>query len=212
MRGMYRALRSALGVLRRLAGLLETGLLALDDAGVTREQPGLLERRAVGLGVDRVEAAGHAEAQGAGLTGDAAAVDAGDDVEATLELEVRERLVHDLLVQLVGEVVVQRAAVDRPLAGAGDDAHAGDGLLATAGGRRGGDGRRAGGGVSGRSALGAVGDALLVGLVGLFDLGGGVSHDVPHSDFLDRTDDYWEICLISYGVACWAWCGWLGPE
>src|SRR6478736_8397406 len=113
---------SALAELRRLARLLETGLLALDDAGVTREQPGLLERRAVGLDVDGVQAAGHAEAQGAGLTGDAATVDAGDDVEAALELEVRERLVHDLLVQLVGEVGVQRPAVDRPLAGARDDA------------------------------------------------------------------------------------------
>ena len=36
--------------------------------------------------VDRVEAAGHAEAQRAGLAGDAAAVDAGDHVEAALEL------------------------------------------------------------------------------------------------------------------------------
>ena len=33
-----------------------------------------------------VQAAGHAEAQRAGLAGDAAAVDAGDDVEAALEL------------------------------------------------------------------------------------------------------------------------------
>src|SRR3954453_7857614 len=117
MRGMKPSLRSALAVLRRLAGLLETGLLALDDAGVTREQPGLLERGAVGLFVDRVQAASHAEAQGAGLTGDAAAVDAGDHVEAALQLEVRERLVHDLLVQLVREVALQGAAVDGPLAG-----------------------------------------------------------------------------------------------
>src|SRR5688500_12596877 len=101
MRGIKALPRSALAVLRRLTGLLETSLLALDDAGVTREQPGLLERRAVGLGVDRVQAPGHAETQRAGLTGDATAVDAGDDVETPLELEVRERLVHDLLVQLV---------------------------------------------------------------------------------------------------------------
>src|SRR3954451_2010236 len=106
MRGIKALLRSALRVLRRLAGLLQTGLLALDDAGVTREQPGLLERGAVGLLVDRVEAPGHTEAQRAGLAGDAAAVDAGDDVEAALELEGAERLVHDLLVQLVGEVGV----------------------------------------------------------------------------------------------------------
>src|SRR5262245_2101132 len=82
---------SALAVLRRLTGLLETGLLALDDAGVTREQPGLLERRAVGLDVHGVQAAGHAETQRTGLAGDATAVDAGDDVEATLELQLGER-------------------------------------------------------------------------------------------------------------------------
>ena len=69
--------RSALAVLRRLAGLLQTGLLALDDAGVTGEQAGLLQRRAVGLEVDGVERTGHAEAQRTGLAGDAAAVDRG---------------------------------------------------------------------------------------------------------------------------------------
>src|SRR4051812_23584005 len=155
---------SALGVLGRLAGLLESGLLALDDPGVTREQPGLLERRPVGLLVDEVQAPGHAEAQRAGLAGDATAVDPGDHVEAALELQCRERLVDDLLVQLVGEVGVEGTAVDRPLAGAGDDAHPGHSLLAAAGGRCGGDGRRAGGGVGGRRALGAVGHALLVDL------------------------------------------------
>ena len=40
-----RSLGSALAVLRRLPGLLQTGLLALDDAGVTGQQPGLLQRR-----------------------------------------------------------------------------------------------------------------------------------------------------------------------
>src|SRR5687768_1183999 len=113
--------RSALAELRSLAGLLQSGLLALDGAGVAREQPGLLEVGAVGVDVDGVERAGHAEAQGAGLTGDAAAVDAGDHVEAALELQRNEGLVDDLLVQLVGEVAVERAAVDGPLAGARDD-------------------------------------------------------------------------------------------
>ena len=70
--------------------------------------------------------------------------------------EGRERLVDDLLVQLVREVGVERAAVDGPLAGAGHDAHAGHGLLATAGRRGRGDGRRAGGRVGGRGALGGV--------------------------------------------------------
>src|SRR5690606_15071101 len=70
--------RSALGVLRRLAGLLEAGLLALDDARVATEEPGLLEGRAVVLLVDLVQRAGHAEAHGPGLTGRAAAGEAHD--------------------------------------------------------------------------------------------------------------------------------------
>src|SRR3954468_23884810 len=100
---------SALRELRRLAGLLETGLLALDDAGVAGQQPGLLQRRAVGLDGDGVQRTGHAQAQRARLAGDAAAVDAGGDGEAALELQLGERLVDDLLVQLVREVGVERA-------------------------------------------------------------------------------------------------------
>ena len=57
----------ALRELRSLAGLLETGLLALDDASVTGEEAGLLERRAVVLAVDLVQRARDGEAQRAGL-------------------------------------------------------------------------------------------------------------------------------------------------
>src|SRR5699024_9658508 len=73
-----------------------------------------------------------AEAQRAGLARGAAARDAGDHVVAAGQLEERERVVDELLVQLVREVVLERAAVDGERAGAGDQAHAGDGLLATA--------------------------------------------------------------------------------
>src|SRR5688572_21036159 len=156
------ASRSALAELRRLAGLLQTGLLALDDAGVAREQPGLLQRRTVRLEVDGVQAPGHAETQRAGLTGDPTAVDAGDHVEPVDQVGGDERLADHLLVQLVREVLVQRATVDGPLAGAGNDANTSDGLLATAGRSSGSDRRRARRGVLGRSTLGAVGDALLV--------------------------------------------------
>lgn len=45
----------ALGVLLSLAGLLEAGLLALDDAGVTTQVTGLLQGGAVVLGVDLVQ-------------------------------------------------------------------------------------------------------------------------------------------------------------
>src|SRR5690606_41485790 len=64
------------------------------------------------------------------LAGDAAAVDTGDDVEAALEVEQREGRVHHLLVELVGEVVLQRAAVDAPLAGPGDESDARNRFLA----------------------------------------------------------------------------------
>src|SRR5699024_8194588 len=77
---------SALGVLRRLAGLLQTGLLALDDAVIAAQEACLLEGRAVGLLVDLVQRAGHAEAHGTGLAGGAAAGEAHDDVEAALEV------------------------------------------------------------------------------------------------------------------------------
>src|SRR5690606_19108136 len=103
---------SALGVLRRLAGLLETGLLALDDAGVTREEAGLLEGRTVVLGVDVVQRTGDAETQRAGLARVAATRDAGDDVVGTREVQHGERVVDQLLVQLVGEVVLKGATVD----------------------------------------------------------------------------------------------------
>src|SRR5512144_1912225 len=159
MRATTRRCGSALAVLRRLAGLLEAGLLALDHAGVAGEEPGLLQRRAVRLDVDGVERTRHAEPQGTGLAGDAAPVDAGDHVEAAREVRGHERLVDELLVQLVREVALQGAAVDGPLAGAGDQAHTSHGLLAPAGGRRRGDGGRARRSVLGRRALGAVGDA-----------------------------------------------------
>jgi hypothetical protein len=69
-------------------------------------------------------------------------------------------------VQLVREVLLERAAVDLELAGAGDQADAGDGLLAAAGRGAGGDHGGTNAGRRGRGrALGAVGDlaVLLVG-------------------------------------------------
>ena len=75
------------------------------------------------------------ETQRAGLARGAAAGDLRDHVVRADELEHRERVVDELLVQLVGEVVRELTAVDRDGAGAGNEAHAGDGLLATADGR-----------------------------------------------------------------------------
>ena len=82
----------------------------------------------------------------------------------------------ELLVQLVGEVVLQGATVQRPLAGAGTEAHAGDGLLAaTQAGAGGGDGLAAP--RSGLLGLGGVagGGVLLVQRV---DVDSGLSHDM----------------------------------
>src|SRR5690606_16971636 len=90
----------------------------------------LLEGGTVVLLVDRVERAGDAQAQRTGLAGDPAAVDPRDDVEATLDVHELERAVDQLLVDLVREVVLERPAVDLPLAGARDETHARDGLLA----------------------------------------------------------------------------------
>src|SRR5690606_8465023 len=124
--------RSALRELRRLAGLLETGLLALDDASVAREEAGLLEGGTVVLTVDLVERARDREAERTGLARGAAAVDASHDVVRAREAEQRERVGDQLLVQLVGEVLLERTAVDREAARAGDEADASDGLLAAA--------------------------------------------------------------------------------
>lgn len=167
---------SALGVLRSAAGLVQTGLLALDDTSVAGEESGLLQRGTVGLTVDLVEGAGDAQAQSAGLAGDATTVDAGDDVEAALEVEDGEGGTHELLVQLVGEVVLQGAAVQRPLAGARNEAHAGDGLLAATQASTGsGDGLATA--LNGALGLGGVagGGVLLVQRV---NVDSGLSHDM----------------------------------
>src|SRR5580693_5225835 len=121
-----------LGVLGRLAGLLQAVLLALLDPRVPGQEAGLLQRRAV-LRVQQGQRPGHTEAQRARLPGDAAAGDPGHHVELVLRAQGDERLVDELLVHLVREVHIERPAVDRPLAGAGEDADPGDRLLAAAG-------------------------------------------------------------------------------
>src|SRR6185312_13803812 len=125
----------ALGELRSLARLLESRLLALLDASVTAEEASLLEGGAVVLSIDLVERARDAEAQRTSLAGGATAGDAGDDVVAAEQVEHLEGVVDELLVKLVREVLRKSAAVHREVAGAGGDAHAGDGLLAATDGR-----------------------------------------------------------------------------
>src|SRR5699024_8224841 len=151
--------------------------------------PGLLQGGAVELWVDAVERARDAEADGAGLAGRAAPVDADQHVVGAVELESGQRVVDDLLVDLVREELLERPAVDLPLAGARDDPDAGDGLLAAA---RAGAGSRGGGALHGRVGgdralgLGRVGAQL--GLIALEHLGrhrvfGGISHGIASISF-----------------------------
>src|SRR5690606_35501754 len=121
------------------------------------------------------------EAQGTGLAGVAAARDARDDVVGALEVQHLERVVDQLLVQLVREVVLESTAVDRDRAGAGDDAHAGDGLLAAADGCAG-DVQHRTGSRLGRCSLRGRGRVVLRGF-------GGV--DVSHEYVLSRCGAYW---------------------
>src|SRR3712207_6546485 len=156
---------SALRELRSLAGLLEAGLLALLDPGVAAEEAFLLQARAVVLEVDLVQRTSDAEAQRTGLARGAAAGDAGDHVVAAEQVEHLERVVDELLVKLVREVFLERAAVHREGAAAGDEPHAGDGLLAAADGRAGHveHGARGAGDRRVRGGLGGVGRDDLVG-------------------------------------------------
>src|SRR4051794_21961580 len=178
--------------LRRLASLLETRLLALDDAGVTSQEAGLLERRAVVLAVDLVQGASDRETQRAGLTGGAAAGDLDDHVVAAEQVEHLERVVDELLVQLVREVLLERAAVHQIGAGAGGEARAGDGLLAAADGRAGNAEHRA------RS------------LGGFFDgrLGGEALHELFGKGFFDACHvvRVLEVCVREWAARyCATW-------
>src|SRR6478609_8552836 len=102
---------SALRVLRSLAGLLEAVLLGLLGPGVPAEEPGLLQL-ATQLGVELDEAAGDAEAQGAGLAGGATAVDGGVDVVDLFGLRQAQRLGEDHAVGVRREVVGDVTTVD----------------------------------------------------------------------------------------------------
>src|SRR6266498_3912073 len=107
----------ALRELRRLARLVQAGLLALDDPGVPREEAGSLERDAeLRVGFD--EGAGDAVANGACLAARPASVDADAEVERALDADHLERRQHLLAVGGTREVLLDRAPVEpgRPVA------------------------------------------------------------------------------------------------
>src|SRR3954447_21746710 len=133
----------ALGELRPLAGLLEAGLLALLDARVARQEAAALElaaqvrvrleQRAADAAAQRARPGGHAAPVGAPRRGGhAAAVDAHDDVHARLVADGLERLADVALQRGTREEDLERTAVDRVLAGAGQERDAGDRGLALA--------------------------------------------------------------------------------
>src|SRR5450830_1879945 len=202
--------RSALGILRSLAGLLEAGLLALDNASVPSQEPGLLERCAVGLGVDPVERPGDAEAQCSGLTRRAATGDARDDVETTLDVHELERAVDELLVHLVRKVVLERAPVDLPRPGAWDQPNPRHCLLAAAERGAGSSDALPASGRNGRFGGERAGRVV----ARKVDVDRGLCHCGPrvHGDVVpSEADAYWATWVISNGCGCCAACGCSAP-
>src|SRR4051812_29689765 len=119
----------ALRVLRRLAGALQAVLLALLDARVAREEPGLAQRRAHGF-VVRYQRAGDAVANRFGLARRAAALHLYQDVKGALRVRQAQGQRDGLLVSQPRETLLQRLSVDDDVAGAGLQLHAGDRTLA----------------------------------------------------------------------------------
>src|SRR5687768_4862434 len=117
---------SALGVLRRLAGLLEAVLLALRLPRVAGEEAALLQLGAEFL-VQVDQGTRDAVPQGAGLAGDAATGERGDRVVALEGVGDPQRLGDEPAVGRVGEVVLQRPAVQPEGAGARQEPDPGDG-------------------------------------------------------------------------------------
>src|SRR4051794_3628690 len=218
--------RSALAVLRGLAGLLEAVLLPLRGARVTGQEAGLLEGRAV-IGVDLDERTGDRETQRARLARNAATVQVGEDVERIRLLDQDQRVLDELLVHLVREVLLEGAAVELELTGARHDAHADDGFLAAAdrlgvaaGGPR---GARRGGALAGGdgAGLGHLGGGSLSGRrlgrrslgngrLGRFDDLGGLGLGAGHRLFLTHCATC-AILVISRACGCCAACGCCGP-
>src|SRR5690625_5005591 len=187
LRSMIRASRVREPAFLRVGRLLSTSISFSARAtprrtapAWTRGPPPRLASRTVVVHVDLVQRTCHTETDRAGLAGGAAAGDADDHVEAALQVEGGQRIVHLLLVQLVREVGLQIAAVDGPLAGAGEQTDAGDGTLAAAGAVAGSGHGLAGAdrGLTGGLGGEAGGDVLVGrGVEGV--RGGGLGHGSP---------------------------------
>src|SRR5580698_2789890 len=100
-----------LRVLRSLAGLLQAVLLRLLLPRVAGKQTGPLQRSTV-LGVHLTEAAGDAQAHGAGLPRNTATVDRGVDVVGLDRVGDAQRLAQEHAVRGGGEVLLDGQLVD----------------------------------------------------------------------------------------------------
>ena len=130
---VFSCLKSALAELRSAACGFEAVLLALLHTRIAGKETGLLEDGAV-FGVDEQQSASNAVTQSAGLTGNAAAFDGGNDVDLAELLGGDQGLTDDHLQGLETKVIVDVTAVDGDGAGAVlEQMHAGDGGLSAAG-------------------------------------------------------------------------------
>src|ERR687887_792590 len=121
----------ALRKLGRLAGLVEAGLLPLDDPCVSRQEAGSLERLAeIRIGFD--QRAGDAVADCSGLPARPAAVDADADVKGALDSGDLQRRERELTVRQPREVLLDLLAVEPGIAVARAQDHARHGRLALA--------------------------------------------------------------------------------
>jgi len=118
--------------LRCTTGAFETVFLSLFHSRVTGQEAGLLEFRTKVRIIDE-KGAGNAVADGAGLAGETAALDASDNVDLLGSAGELEGLTDDDLQGLKTEVVVNVSVVDGDLAGAGIKADTGNGRFSTAG-------------------------------------------------------------------------------
>ena len=118
--------------LRAAAGAVEAGLLAFFHAGIPRKEM-LLTEFVREIAVVAHQRPGDALHAGAGLPGAAAAMDANHHVHAVPHTRMIQRGNDCISVLWNGEVVLQGALVDRELATAGANSHAGNGGFAAAG-------------------------------------------------------------------------------
>src|SRR3954452_18786378 len=118
----------ALAELEALTRAGHAVLLAFLDPRIPRQEPGLLQARSQ-LEVVGTEGAGDAEADGAGLAGDAAAGRRRDHVELVGGLGEDQGDLDDALVGFDPEGFRERPRVDLDRARAGPEEHAGRGAL-----------------------------------------------------------------------------------